>query len=431
MCKKLYTICSVLGSLWFAFYPTVAEGSQKEQLLKVVVLSRHGVRSPIQSHKNLQQWTQKEWPYWPVERGALTPRGSVLVSALWEDLRDVLGLEELFPKNMCPDPSLIYVRANTLQRTQATAVALLNGFAPGCGLKYMIIDSQEWDPLFTPLETGSFSINVDKAIQEFNQRYGSVEKLRKELKEPLQLVASILGPCPDATCKEYGLASGCTILDIPDKIVLENSKNPKFLVGGLGFASTSVEMFLLQLGQWPHRNFSDINVSQDTLKKVMRIHGTVFGSVHHIPEMAVTKGSVMLKAIHDALTSTDSDPQVNKAKLVVLVGHDSNISSISGMLSLHWDIGGYGPDGTPPGGILVFTLWDTPKGKVVKAHYVCQSLETLTSPSIYPQKIVKEQLKLSSTLECSEKSFTEHVNHLINKKYLVKQKYSLKAKSAL
>src|SRR5450755_634837 len=39
--------------------------------------------------------------------------------------------------------------------------------------------------------------------------------------------------------------------------------------------------------------------------------------------------------------------------LLILVGHDTNLSNLSGMLHLSWHLPGYQPDDTPPGGALI------------------------------------------------------------------------------
>ena len=56
--------------------------------------------------------------------------------------------------------------------------------------------------------------------------------------------------------------------------------------------------------------------------------------------------------------------------LLLLSGHDTNLSNLSGMLGLSWTLPGYQPDDTPPGGALIFTLWRDPAGAYfVKVRY--------------------------------------------------------------
>ena len=46
----------------------------------------------------------------------------------------------------------------------------------------------------------------------------------------------------------------------------------------------------------------------------------------------------------------------NPPRLTLLVGHDTNLSNIGGMLGLHWSPATYLADQTPPDGALHFEL---------------------------------------------------------------------------
>jgi 4-phytase/acid phosphatase len=64
--------------------------------------------------------------------------------------------------------------------------------------------------------------------------------------------------------------------------------------------------------------------------------------------------------------------------LLILSGHDANLSNLSGMLGLSWRLHGYQPDDTPPGGALVFSLWRNEAGRdSVTAQYIAQSLDQM------------------------------------------------------
>lgn len=431
----------LVGLILGTFQPIAAKEQDQERLIKMVVLSRHGLRSPIVPNSELDEWTQKEWPYWPVNNGYLTSRGSILISNLWEALREEPYLKEILPQGICPNPDSIYVRANTTERTQATAIAILNGLAPGCDLKYFVLDSKSRDPLFNSTETGAYHVDMSKVFQEFYLQYKEVQEIQKELKKPLGLIVDILGPCPKETCKKYGLPVGCTILDIPSSVVFNNKKKKLMFTGGLHFASVATECFLFMQGEWPRGNRTNLTISYKQLEQLYPIHNTLSNTVNRLPEMAISRGSMLLNAIADALTSSDKDSNINKAKLVIFSGHEGNIQSIAGLLNLQWKIPGYPPNGTPPGGMLMFTLWKTPSGNIVKIHYICQSLETLVSPIGYPQKFFKQQLKfipytLSSCTNteqpvCSEKQFKDWIDSIIDKTLLPKQLVPLKSKRVL
>lgn len=51
-------------------------------LERVVILSRHGVRSPTKQTQLMNDVTPDKWPQWPVKAGYLTPRGAELVTLM-------------------------------------------------------------------------------------------------------------------------------------------------------------------------------------------------------------------------------------------------------------------------------------------------------------------------------------------------------------
>src|ERR1700761_4591147 len=57
-----------------------------DTLKLVVILSRHGVRSPTQANTQLDLLSANPWPQWPVAPGELAPRGPLLLSqfAAWD-----------------------------------------------------------------------------------------------------------------------------------------------------------------------------------------------------------------------------------------------------------------------------------------------------------------------------------------------------------
>ena len=61
--------------------------------------------------------------------------------------------------------------------------------------------------------------------------------------------------------------------------------------------------------------------------------------------------------------------------MLILSGHDTNLSNLSGVLGLSWRLPGYQLDDTPPGGALVFALWRDPASQdpIVRMTYVAQT----------------------------------------------------------
>jgi 4-phytase/acid phosphatase len=64
------------------------------------------------------------------------------------------------------------------------------------------------------------------------------------------------------------------------------------------------------------------------------------------------------------------------AKLTVLVGHDTNIADLGGMLDLHWQVPSYPADDPPPGGAIGFEVLADPSGaQFVRAFYRSQTMD--------------------------------------------------------
>src|SRR4051812_10826352 len=117
---------------------TAADGG----ILKVVILSRHGVRSPLVKPDDLAKWRPQgavpPWPKWlcPDEKhvcdpGELTPHGAELAEKMGVYYRSH------YPpfSASCPDRDEVYFWADTDQRTIATGQALLRGLVPDCDRK--------------------------------------------------------------------------------------------------------------------------------------------------------------------------------------------------------------------------------------------------------------------------------------------------------
>ena len=65
-------------------------------------------------------------------------------------------------------------------------------------------------------------------------------------------------------------------------------------------------------------------------------------------------------------------------RLLILVGHDTNLENISGSLGLSWIIDGRWND-TPPGGALIFEVWKSAStgDYFVRTSYMAQTLEQM------------------------------------------------------
>ena len=109
-----------------------AQEFQELQLVKVVDVSRHGLRAPLEQYlSTLDKMTGDgfQWTRTPVQGSYLTPQGDTLERYLGEYFR--LWLET---ESFQLDSANIYLGASSKQRTVATTKAFASGMLPGIDL---------------------------------------------------------------------------------------------------------------------------------------------------------------------------------------------------------------------------------------------------------------------------------------------------------
>ncbi len=354
-------------------------------LTKVVVVSRHGVRSPTQARHTLEEWSARKWPQWPAPRGHLTARGAWLVNMQWSVLGSWFREKGLLPQG-CPHAGDIWVHADVDQRTRATAKAVLDGLASGCGLPY-VYSGQDVDAVFHPLKAGLCALDEQRVRRDILLDSGGLRGLERDLGPALALINKIAGPAAPKLCAQYGVKSPCFASALPSRLVFSPKRDKTGINGGLGIASSLAEIWLLEYAQWPDALPAWGRGSLDVMETVMPVHMRVFNAVNRAESVAKSQSAMLASRILDALGGT-GDHAAAAARVVVFVGHDTNLANIGGMLGLTWKQPGYAPDQTPPGGALMFTLWTLPGGlKRLGIQFVSLSLEGLRATT--PEQVRK------------------------------------------
>lgn len=136
------------------------------------------------------------------------------------------------------------------------------------------------------------------------------------------------------------------------------------LSGPLALSSTLGEIFLLQNAQaMPEVAWQRLKGAENWVS-LLSLHNAQFNLMAKTPYIARHKGTPLLQQIDTALT-LQLDAQGQKLpisaqnRVLFLGGHDTNIANIAGMLGADWQLPEQ-PDNTPPGGGLVFELWQNP-----------------------------------------------------------------------
>jgi 4-phytase / acid phosphatase len=402
-------LIGALAVAGLAFLPTTASAQSQEvaggppgTLLKFVILSRHGVRSPTLDPKELATWTKSPWPEWTCATktcapGQLTPRGYELATQMGAYYRRYLAaLLPETPQTPCPDPHDLFVWADvTDTRTRDTAQALLQGFRPRCDPGQYIRTRAPNDPIFHPV--GSCRLDADRAEQEIRAKLPNVlDSLRSELSRAQNVLQCCDRPLCEKvwgeTCQAGPPPNSCQLDNLPTCVV----RSPKSgaatkvqLGGGLRIASTFAEILLLEYANgFKGAEFGwDRVKTPEELTALFRLHTEAFDLEQRTPTIARTQGSALLQRILFALQVNAPKDKVSDApgtapqgtKFAAYVGHDTNISNIGGMLGLSWDPPagqhpGYQKNQTPPAGALTFELRDVGGVATLYVAYVAQSL---------------------------------------------------------
>src|SRR5271165_5735525 len=83
--------------------------TKDEQLKFVVIVSRHGVRSPTGKLDQLNQYSQQPWPAWSVPPGYLTEHGARLMTLFGVYDREQLAAQGLLARDGCADAERIRI----------------------------------------------------------------------------------------------------------------------------------------------------------------------------------------------------------------------------------------------------------------------------------------------------------------------------------
>jgi 4-phytase/acid phosphatase len=344
------------------------------QLKYVVIVTRHGVRSPTWDQARLNQFSAEPWPEWGVAPGDLTSHGHELMKLMGAYYREWLANESLLAPRGCSDASRIYIWADTSERTIETGHALAESLSPGCAVAVHSQLTGKSDPLFA----GVGVPDLGEERRAVGDRIGSsAAKLTADHKQAFDALNFILSG--------YGSApSG--LLNTSTQVSVSAKGKSADLDGPFSTASSLSEDLLLEYANGMQgRDLGWGRLTSDNLLEVLELHQVYTDLTRRTLYIARTKGSNLLNHVLDSIEQAASGKSVVGAigdpndRVLILSGHDTNLSNISGMLGLSWKLPGYQQDDTPPGGALIFSLWQDPAtGEFsVRTEYVAQTLNQM------------------------------------------------------
>jgi 4-phytase/acid phosphatase len=376
--KFLSLALAVLSIPWSAGL-VLAQGTRarSEELKFVVIMTRHGVRPPTVSNDQIDPYSAEPWPKWDVPPGYLTAHGRALMKLFGAYDRAQFARAGLFTPSGCADAEHVYFWADTDERTIETGRALAEGMLPGCTVEVHSAPVGTRDPLFNPLAAGVGHADPDLAAAAVSGRIGGhPEALLTAYRPAFETMQQVLAA---------GKAVKQSLLELP--VALGPAKGGLLeMRGPLATAASLSEDFLLEYTNGMEGN--DLGwgrLTESNLREMMMLHTAYTDLMWRAPQIGRTLASNLLSAVAKAMEQAVAGKAVPGAigrpgdRMVVIVGHDANLSNIAGTLDLAWLLPGYQPNDTPPGGALVFELWRQPAGGEysVRTYYTAQTLEQM------------------------------------------------------
>jgi 4-phytase/acid phosphatase len=375
MCMRilLVVITFLAGQGWS--HCVSAQAADRGELVKFVIVSRHGVRAPLTKPSELALWAAQEWPDlrqdWQVQTpGDLTPTGKALVKLMGQYYRELLAYEKLLPWQTCPATDSVFVWADVDPRTLDTGTALLQGLVGGCPGFTIHAAAAAIDPIFHPVKAGVCALDLARTeaalLGRVDGDFGSVQQAAQDALDTLQ---TVLGCCKPELCHRFGKPAGCTLLALGNQLVwrapTESTRGEPTIAleGTLGIASTVAEILLLEFAsgfkgaKW---GFGRVDAAQ--MLQASRLHTLAFDIMQRAPYVAQRQGSALLHEVAGALRLATDPPHVGLvpvppgAKFVAFVGHDTNIANLAAMLNVSWQQPAYQMNDTPPAGALIFEM---------------------------------------------------------------------------
>jgi 4-phytase / acid phosphatase len=336
--------------------PPVPPGWQME---RTVLLSRHGVRSPLKSNEEMDKHVAQPWPTWPVPPGFLTPRGAELMRLMGRYYRVLYGGRGLVESDICPPLNTVAAWTDVDQRTRMTGAALFAGMYPRCATPLLRNqdDLTVPDPLFHPAPTPSCPMDLAANRAAVLARIGGdFSSVLREYAPQLNLMQATL--CPP------GMTAPGRYCGLPSEppAVQPGWHGGVYIAGPIGIGSTAAEVFLMESAEgMPADQVAWGRLSGDAaLGDLLKIHRLEFDLAQKTERIARQRGSNLLAQIVATLQDGHKFPGLAKRaeplRLGLLVGHDTNIANVARLLNVGWQIPGFQANEASPGGALAFEM---------------------------------------------------------------------------
>jgi 4-phytase / acid phosphatase len=381
MIRWIVAMCCIGCACTSALSAQVSHQAKDEQLKFVIYLSRHGVRSPTGKVTQYAAYSKGPWPAWDVPPGYLTKHGYHLMELFGAYDRLALANRRLLSASGCADASSVTFYADSDQRTRQTGEALAKGMFPGCNITVSSLKEGDKDPLFHPVESNvdpkASHLTVSALAGRIGNDPGNITQAHKA---QLSALDNLLETCGSSKQDRRRLS----LFEIPSVVVDGRGDRPVDVKGPLSIAGTFTENFLLEYTEG--MNESDVGwgcVDGEKLRNLIDLHTASVDLTQRTPAIARLQAANLLNLIQRSLEQAITQNPVKGTlgrpsdKVLFLIGHDTNLINIAGLLQMNWIIDGRRDD-TPPGGALILELWRNKNRQYsVRAYFTAQTLEQM------------------------------------------------------
>lgn len=370
------------------------EFKQKYQLKEAVVLSRHNIRSPLSDSKSdLGRMTPHQWTVWSAPKSELTLRGGAVETMMGQYFRKWAEDAGLFPENHQPSADDVNVQANSMQRCIATAQYFTSGFMPvgGVEVNHRYVPSK-MDPLFNPQLTKVSPEFVAIAMKQIAEQGGKngIRGISEQLRPDYELIIDVLDVDKSPMTKDND--PKLKALDNYDtEFVFEQFREPGLKSGSaLKTLNGASDAFILQYYEEPDTLKAAFGhkLTRADWERLAHIKDVYQDALFTAPIVAVNVARPLIQYMYDELRSPDR-------RFTFLVGHDSNLSSVSTALGVEpYELPAAIEKKTPIGSKIVVEKFEGKDGKTyADINIVYPTLEQLRNlqlitldnpPIVYP-----------------------------------------------
>jgi 4-phytase/acid phosphatase len=358
-------------------------------LQRVVIVERHGVRSPTEDNAKLNTYSDKPWPQWPTKKnGDLTQHGADGLLKFGTGLRRLYTDRGLFSRTACATPIFIWSDgkdSRTIESGEAVARGL-NQPSP-CPTTIGHKPLGMIDPLFDPVAAGYCPMNAADACASVKPRLeAALRRNAYVYAQARRTLQTLLTPgwkdCDvNPNRKECEIAGGENLL----------CKDPGTfqLAGPLALGQSLSENILLEYGQdMPAPDVAWGGGDPATIARIMPLHNLYSVVMRSDRFVGQRHATLLMQEILDALagvpsTFKGSQPVPKNAGFVLFLGHDTNLANLAGLMGVSWDLPGE-PDATGPAAAMAFELWRGSDGaQIVQMRMYYPRLEDLRTLAVF------------------------------------------------